>query len=94
MTFGLLGPLGMLLFSTGKGRRSLNIALVTAPVVILGELIGLPYGPTGIAAGLSIASCVLMLPVIFWVAHKTPVTAGDMLKEILRPLISSLLAAA
>jgi O-antigen/teichoic acid export membrane protein len=92
LTIGLLYPLGTLLFSIGKGMRSLKIALVTAPVVILGEMIGLRYGPLGIAAGLSVATALLVLPVIFWAAHKTPVTAGDMLREILRPLLSSLIA--
>ena len=93
LTIGLLYPLGTLLFSIEKGMRSLKIALLTAPVVILAEMVGLRYGPLGIAAGLSVATALLVLPVIFWAAHKTPVSAGEMLREILRPLLSSLIAA-
>jgi O-antigen/teichoic acid export membrane protein len=93
LTFGLLNPLAWLLLSTGKAVKSLKIGLLIAPVVILGELVGLRYGPTGIAAGLSGSTALLVLPVIFWATHKTPVTSGDMLKEILRPLLSILIAA-
>ena len=93
LTFGLLNPLAWLLLSTGRAARSLYIGLMIAPVVILGELVGLRYGPTGIASGLSVATALLVLPVIFWATYQTPVTAGDTLKEILRPLASCLIAA-
>ena len=61
------------------------MGLMIAPVVILGELVGLRYGPTGVASGLSVATALLILPVIFWATYQMPVTAGDTLKEILRP---------
>jgi O-antigen/teichoic acid export membrane protein len=93
LTFGLLNPLAWLLLSTGRAARSLYIGLMIAPVVILGELFGLRYGPTGIASGLSVATALLVFPVIFWATYQTPVTAGDTLKEILRPLSSCLIAA-
>jgi hypothetical protein len=40
-----------------------------APVVILYELVGLRYGPTGIASGLSVATALLVLPVILWATY-------------------------
>jgi O-antigen/teichoic acid export membrane protein len=93
LTFGLLNPLGWLLLSTGQAARSLYIGLLIAPVVILGELVGLRYGPTGVAAGLSVATAILVLPVIFWATHKTPVSARDTFKVILCPFSSILIAA-
>jgi O-antigen/teichoic acid export membrane protein len=92
LTFALLNPLAWLLLSTGRAVRSLNIGLLIAPVVILGELAGLRYGPTGVAAGLTVATALLVLPVIFWATHKTPVTAADTLKVIMRPFLSILIA--
>jgi O-antigen/teichoic acid export membrane protein len=92
-TFALLNPLAWLLLSTGRAVRSLNIGLLIAPVVILGELAGLRYGPTGVAAGLSLATVLLVLPVILWATHKTPVTAVDTIKVIMRPFFSILIAA-
>jgi O-antigen/teichoic acid export membrane protein len=93
LTFALLNPLAWLLLSTGRAMRSFNIGLLIAPVVILGELTGLRFGPTGVAAGLSIATALLVLPVIFWATHKTPVTAAETLKVVMLPLFSILIAA-
>ena len=73
--------------------RSLQIGFLIAPVVILGELTGLRYGPSGVAAGLSIAMALLVLPVIFWATHKTPVAAADTLKVVMLPFFSILIAA-
>jgi len=93
LTFALLNPLAWLLLSTGRAVRSLNIGLLIAPVVIFGELAGLRYGPTGVAAGLSAATVLLVLPVVLWATHKTPVSAADTLKVVVRPLLSILIGA-
>ncbi|MBV8378207.1 MAG: lipopolysaccharide biosynthesis protein [Verrucomicrobia bacterium] len=93
LTFALLNPLSWLLLSTGRAMRSLHIGLIVAPAVILGELIGLPYGPGGVAAGLSITTALLVLPVICWATHKTPVTAAETIKVVMLPFFSILIAA-
>jgi O-antigen/teichoic acid export membrane protein len=93
LIFGLLDPLSWLLLSTGRAMRSLYIGLMIAPVVILGELVGLRYGPTGVAAGLSVATALLVAPVILWATHRMPVTASDIFKVILRPFLAILIAA-
>jgi PST family polysaccharide transporter len=93
LAFALINPLGWLLQSIGRAMRSLQIGFLIAPVVILGELTGLRYGPSGVAAGLSIAMALLVLPVIFWATHKTPVAAADTLKVVMLPFFSILIAA-
>ncbi len=45
LTFALINPLGWLLYSLGLVKRSLKIALVFAPSIIAGYVIGLAYGP-------------------------------------------------
>jgi O-antigen/teichoic acid export membrane protein len=94
LTFALLNPLAWLLLSIGQAMRSLYIGIFIAPVVILGQFVGLRYGPSGVAAGLSIATALLVLPVIIWATRKTPVTAVDTLKVIVCPALSILIAAA
>ena len=54
LVFALINPLGWLLWSLGLVARSLKIALVFAPIIILGYIIGLPYGPKGVAFAYSI----------------------------------------
>ncbi len=93
LAFALINPLAWLMLATGKAKRSLKIALVLAPVVILGYLAGLSSGPQGVAAGFSIATVLFALPVIFWATRGTSITVGDILRVIMRPLLSILIGA-
>jgi O-antigen/teichoic acid export membrane protein len=45
LIFAMINPLAWLLFSLGMVGRSLKVALVLAPLVIAGYVMGLPYGP-------------------------------------------------
>jgi O-antigen/teichoic acid export membrane protein len=92
-TFALVNPLSWLMLATGNAARSLKIALVVSPFVILGYAAGLSYGPAGVAAGFSIATALCAVPVIFWATHGTPVTGLDTLKVVVRPLLSVLIGA-
>jgi PST family polysaccharide transporter len=69
-------------------RRSLNIALLIAPVVILGILAGLRHGPTGAAMGYSAAMLLLSVPLVAWAKHGTGITTGDFLNTIKDPLLA------
>jgi O-antigen/teichoic acid export membrane protein len=92
-TFALINPLAWLMMATNRAMRSLKIALLLAPVVVLGYVAGLGYGPTGVAAGFSVATVLLALPVIFWATRGTPITAADTLKVVMRPLCSIVIGA-
>lgn len=91
--FALKNPLAWLMLATGGAARSLKMAFFIAPCVILGYAAGLSYGPAGVAAGFSVATTLLAVPVIFWATHGTPVTGIDALKVLVRPLLSILIAA-
>ena len=93
-TFALVNPLSWLMLATGRATRSLKIALVVSPFVILGYVAGLSYGPEGVAAGFSIATTLCAVPVIFWATQGTPVTGLDTLKVVVRPLLSIFIGAA
>src|SRR5260370_34141177 len=93
LAFALINPVAWMMLATGKAKRSLKIALVLAPVVILGYLAGLSSGPQGVAAGFSIATVLFALPVIFWATRGTSITVGDILRVIMRPLLSILIGA-
>jgi O-antigen/teichoic acid export membrane protein len=92
-TFALVNPLAWLMMATNRATRSLKIALLLAPVVILGYMIGLAYGPIGVATGFSVATVLSALPVIIWATRDTPITATDALKVVMRPLCSIVIGA-
>ena len=72
LVFGMINPLGWLLQSSGLQERSLKVALALCPVVICSYLIGIPYGPTGVALAYSVAMTLWLVPHILWCLHETP----------------------
>lgn len=94
LIFALINPLVWLMFSQGLIVRSLKIALVLAPLVIVGYVIGLPYGPTGVALGYSVAMTLWVVPHIAWCVHGTVVSFREVMVVISRPLFSGFAAGA
>jgi O-antigen/teichoic acid export membrane protein len=94
LIFGIIDPLAWLLYSVGLQVRSLKIALVIAPLVIAAYLIGLPYGPTGVAFAYSAAMLLWLIPHIVWCLHGTGVFPRDLLLAAGRPLVAGTVAAA
>jgi O-antigen/teichoic acid export membrane protein len=94
LIFALINPLGWLLVSLGLVGRSLKIACVLAPMVIAGYVVGMPYGPKGVAFGYSAMLLVWLVPHIAWCVHGTPVSFKDIVVTVSRPLFSGLVAAA
>jgi PST family polysaccharide transporter len=94
LIFAMINPFSWLLFSIGKVGRSLKIALVIAPLVIAGYLIGLPYGPKGVALGYSASMALWIVPHIVWCVRGTAISFWDVMQTLRRPLLSGIVAAA
>ena len=93
LVFGMINPLAWLLQSSGLQQRSLHVAFVLCPIVICSYLIGIPYGPNGVALAYSAAMTLWVVPHIVWCLYGTPITPGDLLSAIGRPLLSGAAAA-
>jgi PST family polysaccharide transporter len=93
LVFGAINPTGWFLQSVGLHVRSLRIALVIAPLVITACVIGLPYGPTGVAFAYSAAMTLWLVPHVFWCFHNTTVSPSDLFLAIWRPFLASIAAA-
>jgi O-antigen/teichoic acid export membrane protein len=94
LCFALINPIGWLIFSLGMVGRSLKVACVLAPVVICGYVIGLPYGPKGVAFAYSAAMTLWVVPHLAWGLHGTVVSLRDVAVVASRPLASGAVAAA
>ncbi len=92
LIFAMINPFSWLLFAVGKVGRSLKIALAIAPLVMAGYLIGLPFGPKGVALGYSIAMGLWVLPHIAWCVRGTSISFWDVIQTLSRPLISGAVA--
>lgn len=93
LIFAMINPFSWLLFSMGLVGRSLKIALVIAPLVITATIIGLPYGPKGVAFAYSTAMTLWVVPHIVWCVHGTMVSVKDVFRAVSRPMISGVVAA-
>jgi PST family polysaccharide transporter len=92
--FAIINPLGWLLNSLGLVARGLKIAVVFAPLIIVGYVLGLPYGPKGVAFAYSAVMMLWVIPHIAWCVHGTAISIRDILLEVSRPLTSGILAGA
>jgi O-antigen/teichoic acid export membrane protein len=91
LIFAVVNPLSWLLRATGRVGRSLKIALLITPIVILGVVAGLRHGPPGVALGYSTAMVLLAVPMVAWAKHGTGITTGDYWDSIKRPLASGVI---
>ena len=94
LIFAMINPMWWLLVSVGLVGRSLKIALVLAPLVMASYVVGLPYGPKGVALGYSTIMALWVIPHIAWCVHGTVISLTDIMRAISRPLVSALVAAA
>jgi O-antigen/teichoic acid export membrane protein len=93
LVFAIANPLGWLLSSLGLVERALKIALVFAPIIIAGYVIGLQYGPRGVALAYSAVMTLGIVPICAWALHGTVICVWDILLALIRPLASSVAAA-
>jgi O-antigen/teichoic acid export membrane protein len=94
LVFGIINPTGWLLQSIGLQTRSLALALVIAPLVILGYLIGVPYGANGVALGFSAAMILWLVPHVVWALHGTIISPRDLASATIRPFFAGIVAGA
>ncbi|HTS07792.1 MAG TPA: lipopolysaccharide biosynthesis protein [Candidatus Eisenbacteria bacterium] len=93
LVFAIANPLSWLLMSLGMISRLLKMGLVIAPIMIASYLVGLPYGPTGVALAYSTVMALWLFPLIAWALHGTPVSFRDILATAYKPLACGIVAA-
>jgi O-antigen/teichoic acid export membrane protein len=92
LIFALLNPLGWLMYALGLVGRSLKVALIFAPLIITGYIVGLPYGPKGVAFAYSAVMILWFIPHAWLCIRGTVISVSDVLQSVGRPLALSLLA--
>jgi O-antigen/teichoic acid export membrane protein len=93
LVFSIINPLSWLLLSIGLQERSLKLGLVIAPLVCGAYLVGLPFGPQGVALAYSVAMTLWLVPHVMWCLHGTVISTRDLLLAAGRPLLSGAVAA-
>jgi PST family polysaccharide transporter len=76
--------------SLGMVGRSVKIALVLAPLMVAAYVLGLPYGPSGVAFAYSVIMTLSVAPLIAACIHGTMISPRDFLPAVGRPLVSAI----
>jgi O-antigen/teichoic acid export membrane protein len=92
LVFALANPLSWLVTATGRVGRAVSITATATPVVIIGILLGLSHGPTGVAMGYSAAMVLILFPITAWSKQGTGITWSDLWNVTRKPLFAGLLA--
>jgi len=79
-----------LYISQGQTGRQLRWVIVSSAAVAAGTVIGLRWGPMGVATGFSIAIFGLQLPGIMYCVRTMPVSLRDILGVLWRPTIAAI----
>jgi PST family polysaccharide transporter len=74
---------GWIYLSLGQTRRMFTWSVIFVPVVGVGFLLAIPYGPVGIAAAYALIMNISLLPCLAFATRGTPVSFSDTLKVIL-----------
>lgn len=94
LVLGIINPLFWVLASVGLQKRSLYVGLVLAPLVVVACLLGLPYGPNGVALSYSTVMVLWLFPHVAWCLHGTPVSVRDLARAVAGPFVAGAVAAA
>jgi PST family polysaccharide transporter len=82
----IISPLGWLIYSLGMPARGLKMAIVIAPILVAGFVLGLPFGPVGVAYAYSVVMVLWIVPVTAWAVHGTNLSLAEVVQAASRPL--------
>lgn len=81
---------GLLFVTQDRAPELLRLGLISSAISAVSILIGLPFGPVGVAASLAVGTNFVRIPFCFWMAgRRGPVG----MKDLYRPLLPSMIAA-
>jgi O-antigen/teichoic acid export membrane protein len=92
LVFAIVNPLGWLMSSLGLVARNLKMGLVIAPLMIVSCVIGLPYGPRGVAFAYSVVMLLWAGPAVVWAVYGSPISFRDIRSTVKWPFASSIVS--
>jgi O-antigen/teichoic acid export membrane protein len=83
----LAGASTWLFTSQGRGRDMLTAGSINAFVTVLSFVVGLPFGPVGVAVAFSVSGPLIRLPILYFVVgRRGPVRTADLWRIFFRHL--------
>ncbi len=85
---------GTVMLSLGQGQRYFRVGLFNAVIVSISFVIGLPWGPAGVALSYAVANYLVLYPWLAWAFRESPVSFRDFASACTFPAIASVVAVA
>jgi polysaccharide transporter, PST family len=80
---------GLLFVTQDRAPELFKVGAISSTVSIVSILIGLPFGPVGVAASFALGSTFVRVPMCFWLAgRKGPVTVADLFTSVAPSVIA------
>jgi PST family polysaccharide transporter len=85
--FPLSTAANWLLTSQGRGKDILHVTSINAVLTLASLIVGLPFGPFGVAISFSATGLLVRLPILYYIAgRRGPVSTSDLWVRFLRHL--------
>jgi O-antigen/teichoic acid export membrane protein len=81
---------GWLHISSGRSDRYLGWGLIGTPIIVLGFLVGLPYGPIGVAMGYSAALWAIIFPCMWYAGRSAEIHVSDIFAAVGKNIVAGL----
>lgn len=82
---------GLIFVSLGQGARYLRFGLINAICMVVAFIIGIHWGTIGVAYAYTIASYLVLLPLLWYCFRYSPVSIIDFFQAIGRPITASII---
>jgi PST family polysaccharide transporter len=80
---------GLLFVTQERAPELLKVGMIGTTIGIVSILIGLPFGPVGVAASFALSCTFVRVPICFWLAgRKGPVTVADLFASVAPSVIA------
>lgn len=74
----------------GRGHKMLRISAFISVAFVSAMLIGMQWGPVGIAGSITISYWLVLLPILAYALHGSPVDFPSMLRTLIRPFLTAI----
>lgn len=83
---------GMVTISSGMTSRYLRLGILNTLGTVVAFVVGLPWGPVGVATAYAIATYALAWPTLVWAFRGTPVSTLDFTSSVEMPALASIIS--
>jgi len=84
------GTVGLVLVSLGQSKRFFTFGTINSIFIVISFILGLPWGAIGVAVAYTVATYVLLAPILWYCFRRSPISITDFFSAISLPVVAGL----